>query len=170
MGTVGNGQGMKKKKYKPIPGGYVTMPWNMLNSKAYITLPPTSRAMLPYFLGKVRIPCTETQHYYAEFSFTYSEATKYGCARRSFYRVIEGLMGYGFIDPVLKGGMIGGRETGSIFRLSKRWEKYGTAVFEKVTWAQFGESQIRSQVQKWHRTVAKNEPGENKKVKQVCQK
>ncbi len=159
----------KKGKGSKLPP-FVALPWMMLNHKAYIELPPTPKGMLPYFLGKVRIPMTAPTYYDAEFSFTFSEAVKYGCARRSFYRVIEALMEYGFIDPVRKGSRSGGRDTASIFRLSKRWERRGTFAFEKVSWGEFGEAQIRKQVQNWHSPVAKTEPGRGEAEKQERQK
>ncbi len=159
----------QKRKGSKLPP-FVALPWMMLNHKAYIELPPTPKGMLPYFLGKVRIPSTDPKHYYAEFSFTFSEAVRYGCARRSFYRAIEALMEYGFIDPIRKGCQSGGRDTASIFRLSKRWEKYGTPVFERISWAEFGQAQIRKQVQNWHRPVAKNQPKPGKDKKRECQK
>jgi hypothetical protein len=141
----------------------------MLNHKAYIDLPPTSKAMLPYFLGKVKIPSTDPSYYHATFSFTFSEATKYGCARRSFYRVIVTLMGHGFIDPVRKGRRIGGSDNASVFRLSKRWEKFKTPVFEKVSWPGFGADQIKTQVQKCLRPVATCAPGARTDAESGCQ-
>jgi len=156
---------MAKKKYKPIPGGYVALPWNMLNHKAYIKLPPTAKGILPYFLGKVKIPCTDPQYYYVEYSLTYKEATHLGCARRSFSRVIETLMAHGFIEPVHWG-----QKNSSIFRLSRKWEKYGTAAFEPISWTEFRLAQVCKPVQNWHRTGDKNEPDEGEKEKQVGQK
>lgn len=136
----------------------------MLKSRAYIELPPTAKGMLPYFLWKVKIPNTDPAYYHVDFTFTFSEAEKYGCAKRSFYRVIEGLMAHGFIDPIRKGGRNGGRDTASIFRLSRRWIKYGTSEFASISWAEFGQEQIRNQVQNCHRPVAKKTPGENREA------
>lgn len=154
-----------KNRFRGYEGGYVPMHWKLLNHPAYIKLPPTARGMLPYFLGKVKIGPLDAKYTYQEFQFSYTEATRYGCARRSFYRVIEDLVGHGFIDPVHRGV-----RNPSIFRLSRRWEAFGTAAFEKVAWAQFGETQVRGLVQKWHSTVAKNEPETDKQRVQVCQK
>jgi hypothetical protein len=167
--VAGGGTVVKKKKGGKLPP-FVAMTWAMLNHKAYVKLPPTPKGMLPYFLGKVKIPNDAPTYYHAEFSFTFSEAIKYGCARRSFYRVIEALVGHGFVDPVRKGGRAGGRDTASVFRLSKRWQNFGTFAFEKVSWAEFGEAQIRKQVQKWQCPVAENEPGRSESKKQECQK
>lgn len=130
------------KKYKPIPGGYVTLPWKMLNHKAYIKLPPTAKGMLPYFLGKVKIHMMEHQYYYAEFSITYKEAVHLGFARRTFTRIIIILIEHGFIDPVRLG------ETArNTFRLSKRWEMFGTTAFETFSIEDFKRLQIEKAVQ-----------------------
>ncbi len=158
----------KKKSYKIKR--FVALPWDLLNHKAYMALPPNAKGMLPYFFGKVKIPFADPAYYRAEFFFTYSEAEKYGCARRTFYRVIEGLVSHGFIDPVRKGGRNGGRDLQSIFRLSYRWQNFGTTVFQKITWAEFGKEQLLSQVKKWHCPVAKNAPGEKGVLELVCQK
>lgn len=148
----------KKKNYRIK--NFVALPFDMLKSRAYIELPPTARGMLPYFLWKVKIPNTDPSYYYVDFTLTFSEAIKYGCSKRSFYRVLEDLMQHGFIDPIRKGGRNGGRDTASIFRLSKRWEKYDTFEFKGISWKQFGQDQIRTQVEKWHSPVAKKAPGE----------
>lgn len=156
---------MGQKKFKPIPGGYVALPWKMLNHKAYIKLPPTAKGMLPYFLGKVKIHMMEHQYYHVEFSLTYKEAVHLGFARRTFTRTIVILIGHGFIDPVHWGV-----KNSSIFRLSKRWEMFGTAAFETFSIEDFKKLQIVKPVQKWRTTVAKNEPDRGMKQKCVGQK
>jgi hypothetical protein len=161
---------MARKKPKYRIKYFVALPFDMLRSKAYITLPPTAKGMLPYFLWKVKIPYADPTYYHADFSLTFSEAVKYGCSKRSFYRVIGSLMGHGFIDPVRKGGWNGGRDTANIFRLSNRWLKYGTFEFVDISWKQFGGDQIRSQVSKWHCPIAKRAPEEGTEVKDQCQK
>jgi hypothetical protein len=123
---------MPKKKFKPIPGGYVALPWNMLNSKAYRELSPITAKMLPFFLGKVKIQYMEAQYHYIDFTLSYTEAAHRGCSRRSFSRIIAELVDVGFIDPVSWR-----QRTATIFHMSKRWEKYGTAAHEKVSWEQF---------------------------------
>jgi hypothetical protein len=158
----------KKKRYKIKR--FVALRWDMLNHKSYIDLPPNAKGMLPYFLGKVKIPFTDPTYYHAEFSLTYSEAEKYGCSRRTFYRVIECLISHGLIDPIRKGGRNGGRDLQSIFRISTRWQSYGTAVYRKITWAEFGKEQLISQVEKWHSPVADNTLGEKGVRELACQK
>ena len=136
---------------------FVALTWEMLNHKAYIELPASAKGMLPYFLGKVRASVREPAHYTTSFTFTYSEAHRYGCARKTFFNIISALVLHGFIDPVEKGGLRGAGLTSSTFKLSPRWKKHGTAAFEVITWAQFGGDQVHRQVQKRHRIVAKNE-------------
>lgn len=158
---------MGKSRAKLSP--FVAISWKMLNSKACIKLKPTARGLLPYFLGKVKLPNTDPAYYHAHFTFTFSEAQKYGCARRSFFRVIENLMAHGFIDPVSKGKK-GPHATPNIFRLSRRWENYDKPDYKPVSWRQFGQEQIQRQVQNWHNTVAKSKPAIAKGEKYVCQK
>jgi len=128
----------------------------MLNHRAYIDLPASAKGMLPYFIGKVRASVREPAHYRTSFAFPYSEAERYGCATRTFYKILTDLVRFGFIDPVEKGGLRGAGLSSSAFRLSPRWKKYGTAAFEKVTWGQFGEGQVRRQLQNVHCIVAQN--------------
>jgi hypothetical protein len=148
---------MKKSKSNLSLPPFVALTWEMLNHRAYIELPASAKGMLPYFIGKVRAPVRDPAHYTTIFNFTYSEAQKYGCAKRTFFKIINDLMRYGFISPVEKGGLRGVGLSSSSFRLSVRWKKYGTAAFEKITWGQFGGAQLRRQVQNMHRIVAQNE-------------
>jgi hypothetical protein len=46
-------------------------------------------------------------------------------------------MRYGFIDPVKKGGLRGTGLTSSSFKLSRRWESYGTSAFKEIRWESF---------------------------------
>ena len=105
---------------------FVAMPWSMMNHNAFKKLPPTPAKMLPYFLGKVQLPGNDKNpaYYKTTFEFTYSEAFGLGCAKRTFGKVIEKLMEFGFIDPVKKGGLRGAGLTSSIFRLSARCVNY----------------------------------------------
>lgn len=147
---------------KKRPGGklppFVAITWNMLNSQAYKELPPTACKMLPYFLGKPKLPSTDKNYYQTEFTFPYAEGANYGCARKTFSEVVKGLMKHGFIDPVKKGGRRCFGLGPSMFKLSKRWEAYGTFAFQEVRWESFGQDQIRCQVQKLRIIGAENEP------------
>lgn len=142
---------------------FVRLTWKMLEHNAYIDLPASARAMLPYFLKKVKISDWEPVYYNTQFTFCYTEADKYGCAKRTFFRVIEALVKNGFVDPVKRGGLRGTGLTSSIFKLSDRWKRYGTHEFQEVSWSQFGQIQIQHQGHKWQRRVAKNELEKNVK-------
>ena len=117
---------------------FVPLIWDMLNSKAYKDLPPSAAKALPYFLGKVQVSYNDPQKYLTDFSFSYTEARKYGFANSTHHRIISELIQKGFIDPVDKGGLRGGGLTSSLFRLSKRWVNYGTNKFiDREEWVDF---------------------------------
>lgn len=156
------------------PGGnhqaFVRLTWKMIEGKAYIELPSSAKAMLPYFLKKVKKSDWDPGYYNTHFVFPYSEAIRYGCAKRTFFRVIAALVENGFIDPVERGGLRGTGLSSSTFKLSDRWKKYGSGDFDRLSWSQFGEAQIRRQVQKRHCVVAKNELEKEAEGVQQCQK
>jgi hypothetical protein len=79
-----------------------------MDSKAYQDLSGSAAKALPYFRWidgvlkkKSGGDCNGI------FDFTYSEAEKYGFARRTFSRIITDLNEKGFIDIVLQGGKRG---------------------------------------------------------------
>lgn len=148
---------MKKTKGRVRP--YVMLRYDILNHKAYKELSSSAARMLPYFMAKVKVPFWEKDYYRAEFEFPYAEAVNYGCPRRTFAGVIKALMKHGFIDPVKKGGRRCFAGLGpSVFKLSQRWEAFGSFDFQQVGWECFGHDQIRRQGQKLHTTGAKSEP------------
>lgn len=127
----------KTKSYKPIEGGFVAMTWKMLNGKAYKELPPSSTKILPYFLGKVKdhYHPDDPARYAVNFSFTYSEAKQYGFGKSTFFKMLGDLIRLGFIDITKKGGLRSqGGHANTLFRLSRRWEKYGMACFYDGEW------------------------------------
>jgi hypothetical protein len=136
---------MRKTKVKNRIPPFVPLLWDMLNAKAYKTLPPTASKMLPYFLGKVKLPGNfrDPQYYETTFTFTYTEAQTLGCARKTFYQVIRALVRLGFIDPVKKGGLRGCNLSFNIFKLSSRWKKYDTAQFVPILFECFEQHQIK---------------------------
>jgi hypothetical protein len=99
---------------------------------------PAARAALPYFLGKPKAPFNRPDYYTVDFSFSYLEARRYGFARATFAKIIEQVMAHGFIDPIQKGGLRGFSKSCSTFRLSRRWEKFGSAEFSSVSWKEYG--------------------------------
>lgn len=126
----------KSKKRDRLPP-FVPLPWQTLNSKSYIELPPSACKALPYFLGKVKVNFGDPQRYLAEFSFSYSEGKRLGFAFATFSKVIQALVHFGFIDPIDKGGLRGNCKTNNLFKLSKRWEAFGSEKFERLEWKTF---------------------------------
>ena len=136
---------------EPLPGGamsykcrkrdrlppFVPLPWQILNSKAYIELPFSACKALPYFLGKVKLRFGDPQRCLAEFSFSYTEGKRFGFALATFSKVIQALVHFGFIDPVDKGGLRGDCKSNNLFKLSGRWKVYGEANFESMEWKTF---------------------------------
>ena len=113
------------------------MTWTLLNSKAYQKLSFSSAKALPYFLGKVKVPYGDGQKFKTEFTFSYPEAQKLGFSYATFSKAIKEVISHGFIDPVERGGLKGYRQGYNRFRLSRRWEKFGTPVFEWIDWETF---------------------------------
>jgi hypothetical protein len=124
-----------KSKGNRLPP-FVALIWEMLNSKAYKDLPPSSAKALPYFLGKVKTS-SDPQKYNLEFSFSYREAEKLSFAPATFSKVIQNLVAFGFIDPVDKGGLRGECKSLNMFRLSKRWKDFKTQDFKPANWKCF---------------------------------
>lgn len=131
--------GRKKKQYKITY--FVAVPWEILNSRAYKSLPPSAAKALPYFLGNKetqKIDFRDPSRCDVPFTFRYSEAERLGFAKRTFHQVLSDLMKFGFIDPVTKGGMRGCGFTRSKFKLSLRWKLYGTPEFVEIRkWEHF---------------------------------
>lgn len=63
------------------------------------------------------------------FDLTYSEAEKFGFARKTFSRIITELCDKGFINIVVQGGKRGCGMSNSKYKLSDRWRDYGTSTF-----------------------------------------
>lgn len=124
----------QRKKRSNRIRSFVMLPWDLLNHQAYIELPFAASKALPYFFGKVKFPYTDPQRYLTEFSFSYSEADRLGFASSTFSNTIRDLISYGFVDPVDRGGLRGCGKSNSKFKLSSRWQKYGTEDFHKIEW------------------------------------
>lgn len=117
--------GKSRQKHKERMPPFVPIRLDMLESTAYITLPPSAAKLFPYFIRScVRAvrgqPDTTTL-----VGFTYTEATKYGFARRTFHDAVKVLALHGFIDIVSVGGLRGAGHTNSQYKLSGRWVTYG---------------------------------------------
>jgi len=113
------------------------MPWELLNSRAYKGLNFASAKALPYFLGKIKENYRDPQRYLMDFSFSYSEGIKLGFASSTFSKVIQELVKTGFIDPIDKGGLRSDGKSYNRFKLSERWQQYGTNDFELLDWRCF---------------------------------
>ncbi len=116
---------------------FVALTWDMLNSGAYKQLKPSAGKALPYFLGKVKCGHGDPQRYVTEFHFSYTEGLKYGFSSATFSSIIQELIRKGFIDPVDKGGLRSDGLSYNFFKLSPRWEKFGTSEFESIEWKCF---------------------------------
>ena len=126
----------ERKKGNKLPP-FVPLTWETLNSLAYKDLPPSSAKALPYFLGKSKAGYNDPQRYLGEFSFSYTEGKRYGFSPATFSKVIQALIRFGFIDPVDKGGLRGDCRSYNLFKLSRRWEGYGTENFKPLDWRCF---------------------------------
>jgi len=133
---------MRKKKFR-ILGGVVLMPWEMLNSKAYKALKPSSAKALPFFMGKVKFGRKsgfeyESPVYYETiFRYPFHEGKEQGFSPATFQSVIEDLIDKGFVDPVCRGGKKSAGLGFSKFRLSPRWKMFNTEDFKFVSWEEF---------------------------------
>ena len=123
----------KAKRKKKRSEKFVRLTLELIKSEAYLDLPPSAARMLIQFLAKpgeaFGIALSDPQAYEVTFNFTYTEASKIGCARATFLTVIEALVRHGFIDPVKRGGVFDGKKVSSVYRLSQRWKAYGTPGF-----------------------------------------
>lgn len=125
------------KKHGSKVTSFSALPWEMLNSLAYINLPHSAAHALPYFLGKVKGRLDDPERFKAEFSFSYREAKRYGFAPATFSKAIQALVAHGIIDPIDKGGLRSDYKSSNKFSLSFRWKNYGKAEFEALNWKCF---------------------------------
>lgn len=126
-----------QKKQRVTNPPFVQLPWKILNGEAYKNLPASPAKALPYFLGKVKRNGSDPQRYIDEFTFSYREAKRLGFAFATFSKAIQRLVRFGFVDPVDKGGLRGDSKSCNVFKLSERWEGYGTPGFELLEWRCF---------------------------------
>lgn len=124
------------KKSNRLPP-FVALIWEMLNSIAYKDISYSSAKALPFFLGKYKGQYRDPGRYQFQFYFPYSEAKRYGFPTATFSKVIQELIRKGFIDPVDKGGLRSDGRSYNFFRLSRRWEKYGSCDFVQMDWKCF---------------------------------
>lgn len=124
----------KSSKFGPP---FVMYQYAILNSHAYKDIPHAAGKALPLLMAKVKKHIKDPERYTTVFSLSYKEAKKHGFARSTYAKIIRDLVTYGFIDPVAKGGLTGAGKTPNLFKLSRRWESYGTEKFIHVDWISF---------------------------------
>jgi len=129
--------GAYKSRRKPKMRGFVALPWDVLNHRAYKELPPSSAKALPYFLGKPKKRFDDEEFYKTAIKFSYREAKKDGFAAGTFSKIIKALVAHGFLDPVDKGGLRSSGKGYNVFKLSLRWVDYGTEQFVSKQWEQY---------------------------------
>lgn len=114
-----------------IPGPFIWILNDEMDSVAYKELPGNAAKALPYFK---RIDGNLIKKYGDDyngiFDFTYSEAEKFGFARKTFSRIITELNAKGFIDIVKQGGKRGCGMSNSKYRMSERWRDFGMGAFK----------------------------------------
>lgn len=118
----------KKKKEKLSP--FAALPWEVINSPAFASLPGNPGKALPIFFGKARIVTFKQGATYSTFDFTYSEALKLGWSKDTFNQILNELHEKGFIDVAEYGGLRGCCRSNSKYKLSERWREYGKPNFE----------------------------------------
>jgi hypothetical protein len=96
-----------------------------LESTAYRKLSANAAKLLPYF-KRICVKATRGKpNETTLFGFTYTEAVKYGFARRTFSRAVQELQKHGFIEIAEVGGLRGTGHSCSQYKLSKRWVTFG---------------------------------------------
>jgi hypothetical protein len=116
---------MKNRQVKNRLAPFVPIFHDELESTAYRELPASAAKLLPYF-KRVCVKATRgAPDTSTLFGFTYTEAVKYGFARKTFAESIKALKLHGFIDIVSVGGLRGAGHTNSQYRLSNRWVTFG---------------------------------------------
>ena len=124
---------MPKKKNRRGPA-FVPLFLNVLNSNAYINMRYSAKSLLPYLMAKVKTDFHDPARYQIVFEFSYTESRRYGFSNDTTEKALRQLIWTGFIDPVTKGGLRGFGKTSSTYRLSERWNLYGTQAHETIDW------------------------------------
>jgi len=123
------------KRGRPKPPPFVFLPWLVLNSMAYRDLSPSAAKLLPFLLGKARVEWRDPDRLRIEFEYSITEAQRNGgLARATAQRAIHALHKHGFLEVVRRGKAFEDLRVSSKFKLSARWERYGTPDFKVITW------------------------------------
>jgi hypothetical protein len=125
-------------KRNKIPGAFVAVTFEMMNSAAYRKICGSALKALLLCLRKVKT-YDDIDRYSQYFTLTHPEAQKQGLWPSAFNRGIKQLVEVGFIDIVSRGGMRCEGKACSYYRLSKRWKKYGTPEFQERRYRGYAE-------------------------------
>lgn len=118
---MGKSRHSQKERLPP----FVPIFFDELDSTAYRALSANAAKLLTYF-KRICVKATKGKpNETTLFGFTYTEAVKYGFARRTFSRAVQDLQQRGFIDIAEVGGLRGAGHSCSQYKLSKRWVTYG---------------------------------------------
>jgi hypothetical protein len=124
-----------RKQKHHIPGRYVAMTYHLLESPAYRALKYPSAKLLPLIYkeaaDQLKTIYGTAVFWSGDFTFTYSHAGAHGIAKATFSDVLSDLVGLGFLDCVRRGTM---KKQTTVWRLSQRYQKFGTSAFVKVRW------------------------------------
>ncbi|MEW5804935.1 MAG: hypothetical protein AB1847_22850 [bacterium] len=139
IGQINNIVDLKKEERKKKSSPYTYVEKELFKSSAWLSLSGIAPQVYTIFLlkrvvtihnrkkGHDRKECINSQ----ELVFTYTEAKeKYGITQPRFSRAIDDLIGKGFIDVVKSAG--GLFKEATLYGLSDRWRKYGTAQFKEA--------------------------------------
>jgi hypothetical protein len=127
---------MANKKNQKIPGQFVPLQYELLNSLAFQNLSNSSKVGLIYFYKDRK------NLHQVEVVLTFPQAKKYGVCKSSttFDSIKKELVEKGFLDSYAPGGL--GKH--STFKTTYRWKLYGTAKFEKADFESgFGSKQFQ---------------------------
>ncbi|CAI2719367.1 hypothetical protein [Nitrospina watsonii] len=114
---------MPKKKRYPIDGGFVALPHNLVDSKAFQALTNNAKITYAYFKRDLK------NGHQTTVTLTFEQARNYGICKSpsTFGKAKKELVAHGFLDPFIPGGL----NEPSVFSLSERWRKWGTPDFEE---------------------------------------
>ena len=123
------------KRGKPKQPPHVAMPYELINSSAYKSLPSSATKILPFLLGKPKLMLRDPDRLRVEFEYSVTEAMQDGgLARATALRAIHHLHEFGFLDVAQRGIAFEDRRLASRFRLSDRWHAFGKREFKAICW------------------------------------
>jgi len=112
-------------------GPFVLIPYELIDSKAYMELKGAGVRALMLCMRKVK-EMKGTERFKVLFSLTFREAREKGFCDATFWRSMKSLQRLGFVDCEMRGGLRNENKYATIYRLSLRWKKYGTPDFDYI--------------------------------------